>query len=103
MEKDTIILDLNEESKRLSERTGLSYEIAYAYVLAEDKYYDKIGLNCYDKEDYVKESNIVLEVSDMNNYISKKPGIPMDTCDLLAEAEEKYFCEIGLIDSSDLE
>lgn len=94
-------LDLESESKRLTEFTGISEEITYAFVISEDNYCDLIGLNIYDDSDYVEESAIVLDIEEMLSYISGETGIDLGLCELLQEAEDKYFSEIGIIDPSD--
>lgn len=101
MQDAFIKLDLEDESKRLTELTGVSEEVTYAFVVSEDNYCDIIGLNIYDDNDYVEESEIILDIEEMLTYISKKTGIDLDICYLLQEAEDKYYSEIGIIDPSD--
>ena len=44
MQDAFIKLDLEDESKRLTELTGVSEEVTYAFVVSEDNYCDIIGL-----------------------------------------------------------
>lgn len=101
MNETFIKLDLENESKRLTELTGMPEEVTYAFVISEDNYCNLIGLNIYDDSDYVEESKIVLDIEEMLSYISGETGIDLDSCELLQEAEDKYFSEIGIIDPSD--
>ena len=92
-----ITLYLGKEAKRLAELTGMSEEVAYAYVLAEDQYYDQIGLNVYDDEEHVEGCDCLLDIEEMWEFISSKTGIELEVCELLDAAEIQYYEEIGLI------
>ena len=47
-EESKIVLNLEDEAKRLSELTGVPIQVSLAFVFAEDRYFDLIGLNIYD-------------------------------------------------------
>lgn len=97
MNTEKITLDLGEEARRLAEITGLSEEVTYAYVIAEDKYCDQIGLNVYGDEEHSMNGNYVLDVEKMLQFISTETGIELKTCEMLDVAEMQYYEEIGLV------
>lgn len=100
---EPIQLFLGDEADRLSELTGLPWNVSYAFVLAEDKFYDMKGLNDYGEADYVLPEDTAIDVPEMIEFISKLTTITILDCYRLEDAERKYFSEIGIIDCSDYE
>lgn len=93
-----LVIYLEDEAKRLSELTGVPNEIALAYVSAEDKYFDLIGLNVYEDEISIEKEEVkVLDVDEMIEFIVSETGIDKEICEKLDEAELEYYSEIGLI------
>lgn len=92
-----IELNLTDEAIRLSELTGISYDETYAYVLAEDEFFDLKGFNDYGDGNFKEPENNVIDVPEMLEYISCKTGLEMHKCEKLDEAEMEYFSELGIV------
>ena len=103
VENKPIVLILDDEARRISQLTGISFEIAYQFVLAEDNFFDIKGLNDYGDGEYIEPKDTSIDVAEMLNFIVCKTGIALQTCYRLEDAERKYFSEIGIIEPSDYE
>ena len=100
---EPVQLFLGDEADRLAELTGIPVDETYAFVLAEDMFFDMKGLNDYGEDDYVETEDKVIDVPEMIEFISSQTGIDEDTCYRLEDAERKYFSEIGIIECLDYE
>lgn len=97
-----IELNLEDEAVRMSELTGVDEEVAYAFVLAEDKYFDLTGVNVYvDEAELINDA--IVDVPDMLSYIASIAGLDIELCERLEDAERKYYREIGVIAVEDYE
>lgn len=101
--KKLIEFSLDDEAKRMSELTGITLESAKMFVLAEDEYFDIVGVNVYEGEENIESDYAVVDVQEMVNYIVSVTGIDEELCYRLEDAERKYFCEMGIMDSKDYE
>lgn len=102
-EDNQIVLMLDDEARRIAQLTGVSFDIAYQFVLAEDKFFDIKGLNDYGYEDYIEPEDTVIDAEEMLNFIARETGISSKICYRLEEAERKYYTEIGIMDPGDYE
>ena len=98
-----IVLKLDDEARRLSKLAGVPVDIAYQFVLAEDKFFDLKGLNDYGEDDYIEPEDTVIDVDEMLTFIASETGISNQICYRLEDAERKYFTEIGIMDPEDYE
>ena len=89
---EPIHIYLDDEAKFISEETGISRETVMEYLLSECDYCDMIGLN--DEE---RNEPIILEVSDMNEYIVERTNVTMTQADKIAQSEIRYYEKVGAI------
>lgn len=61
-ENDRIENSLEDEALRLSKLIGISFDVANAFVMAEDDYFDIVGVNVHEGEEIVGKEEIVVDV-----------------------------------------
>lgn len=97
-----ICLDLDEEARYISKRTGCSLDIATTFVDLEDSYYDLLGVNVYDdspvKEISQEDATVVDEDELLKFICSKSEEISENLCETMLEAEHEYFVKIGIVE-----
>lgn len=98
---ERVVLMLDDEAKRITQLTGVSFEIAYQFVLAEDKFFDIKGLNDYGDGGYLELEDTTIDVGEMIDFIVNETGIALQMCYRLEDAERKYFTEIGIMNPLD--
>ncbi len=95
-------LNLDEQAEWMEEFSGLDYEDAMEYLLTEDEYYDRIGLNYYPDEDgnYADIPRPYMEVDDetLLAFIEENSSLDQETIEVLYDAEMEYLYRNGFLE-----
>ena len=89
---EPIQIYLDDEAEFISKETNIPCEKVMEYLLSKCDYCDIIGLN-----DEGRNEPIILEVSDMNEYIVERTNVTMTQADKIAQSEIRYYEKIGAI------